>query len=148
MSEQGARPKEIGADVASKIPEKLQESFARVVKAGMKVMFSEQTHSLFIKQLEAEGDIGENIGQGMAGMMLLLFQKSNQKMPPEIIIPAGMYLMMEGVDFLEKITGEEITPDILATASQVFIEMTLDKLGIPKERMDQTLAKAASGAYK
>lgn len=141
------KPADMADEMAATVPKNLQEAFARVVQAGMKVMFSEQTHELLLQQLNQEGEIGDNIGQGMAGMMLLLYQKSNQTMPPEIIVPAGVFLMMQGADFLEKVTQQDLTPAILAQAMQVMIDTLLDKFGVQKDQFYSAVDKAAAGGY-
>jgi hypothetical protein len=142
------KPRDVAAEMARTIPVNFQEPFSRVVKAGMKVMFSEQTHDMMIEELSQEGDLGQRAGQAIAGLMLLLYQKSNQTMPGEVIIPAGTYLLSEAADFIEKITGEEVTPDILADAMQVMIDTLCEKFGIPPENLVAAAEKASAGGYK
>jgi hypothetical protein len=141
-------PRQVADDMAAQVPKNFQEAFARVVKAGMRVMFSDQTHDLMLQQLEQEGDFGENVGKAIAGLMLLLFEKSNKTMPQEVIIPSGVYLLGEGGDFIEKVTGQEITPEVTARAMQVMMDTLMEKFGIDPKRMYEASAKAAQGGYK
>jgi hypothetical protein len=141
-------PAQISADMAGSIPKNFQEAFSRVIKAGMKVMFSDETHELMIEQLQQEGDFAENVGMAVAGLMLILYEKSNQTMPGEVIIPAGTYLLAEGADFMEKVTGEQITPDIMAKAMQVMIDALVKKFGIEPQKLYSAAQKAASGGYR
>jgi hypothetical protein len=140
--------REIADQTAAEIPSNFQEAFSRVVKAGMRVMFSEQTHDLMIDQLSQEGDLAENVGKAIAGLMLLLYQKSNQTMPGEVIIPAGTYLLAEGADFIEKVTGEKITPAVMANAMQVMIDVLMEKFGVDPNRVKSVAQKAAQGGYQ
>lgn len=142
------RPLDVANEMASSIPKNFQEAFGRVVTAGMKVMFSEQTHDMMIEELSQEGDLTQRIGEAIAGLMLLLFEKSNQTMPLEVMVPAGVYLLGQGGDFIEKVTGEEVTPDIVAGAMQVMIEAIATKFGIDPQKLYQASAKAAAGEYK
>lgn len=139
------KPKEIIDQLANDMPKQFEQAFAQVVKAGMKVMFSEETHELMLEQLEAEGDLGENAGKAIAGLMLLLFQQSNGTMPQEVIIPAGTYLLAQGADFMEKVTGETFTADIMATATQVMIDELMKKAGVDPQKFhaaaEQGIAK-------
>lgn len=144
MSNFKGTPREIADDMASQIPTNFQEAFTRVVKAGMKVMFNEQTHDLMIEQLQQEGDFAENVGMAIAGLMLLLYEKSNQTMPMEVIIPAGIYLLGEGGDFIEKVTQQEITPDVSATAIQIMIDTLMEKFGIDPKTVYSAAQKAAA----
>lgn len=141
-------PMEVADGLAEQVPEQFQEAFARVVKAGMQVMFSEETHDMMVTELEKEGDIGENAGKAIAGLMMILFKKSNGTMPQPVIIPAGIYLMMQGADFIEKATGEQFTPEDIGNAIEVFIMEMAGAAGIDPERLRGATEKLAAGGYK
>ena len=142
------RPKDVASDMANSIPSNFQESFSKVITAGMRVMFSEQSHDLMIEQLNQEGDLADNVGKAIAGLMLLLYKKSNETMPGEVIIPAGTYLLAEGADFIEKVTGEEITPAILSSATQVMIEALAEKFGMKPEQLLASVEKLGAGGVQ
>lgn len=141
-----ARPKDIASATADNIPKQFQEAFSRVVKAGMKVMFSDETHELMLDQLEGEGDLAEKVGSAVAGMMIMLYEKSNGTMPGEVIIPAATYLLAQGADFLEQVTGEELTPDIIADASEVMIRQLMQAAGADPDKFTAGLQSAAEQA--
>ena len=143
-----ARPKDLANEMADSVPKNLQEAFTRVVKAGMKVMFSEQTHDLMMQQLSQDGEMPQVLGEGMAGLMLTLYQKSNQTMPAEVIVPAGIYLLAQGADFLETIMGEEIPPEIMADSVEIMTGILMEKFGIKKENFNMAMEKAAAGGYE
>lgn len=144
------KPKDIGEQVAASMPKQFQEAFARVVKAGMKVIFSDETHDDVIELLNKnEGDLGVGLGQQMAGLMGILVQKSNGTMPSEVIIPAGVYLLSKAAEFIEKVTGEEMAPDMVAIAMQTMIDSLLQGAGVDPNQFlsvsEQALAKAKEG---
>lgn len=141
-------PQELMDEIVASVPKNLQEAFVRVVEAGTRVMYSEQTHDMMLEQMNKEGDAAQNIGEGIAGLMMLLYQKSNQTMPTEIIMPAGVYLLGSGADFLEKVLKEKIPPAVLADALQAMIDMLMEKFGIQKDRFYSAVEKAAAGGYK
>lgn len=141
-----AKPKDIGNEIAETLPKQFHEAFARVVKAGMKVIFSPDTHDDVIELIsQNEGNIGEAMGQQIAGLMAMLYQKSNQTMPGEVIVPAGIYLLAEAEEFLESVTGEEITPDVTAVAMQTMIDALMNGFGIDPQKFygasEQALAQ-------
>lgn len=140
------RPNEIAGKMADSIPKEFQQAFVKVVQAGMKVMFSEETHSLMVEQLQAEGDIAQNIGQGIANLMGLLFEKSNGTMPQEVIIPAGIYLISKGSEFIEEVAGQEVTPDIISEATDIFIESMVGASGVDPQKFRQGFEEAATEA--
>jgi len=142
------RPLDVATEMAGNIPTNFQEAFGRVVTAGMRVMFSEETHQFMIDELNQEGDLTQKIGEAIAGLMLLLYEKSNKTMPLEVVVPAGVYLLGQGGDFLEKVTGEEITPDVVAGAMQVMIETIATKFGIDPQKILQASEELASKGGK
>ena len=122
-----------------KMPPELQEAYERVVIAGMKVMFSKESHKLMLDELQKEGPVGQKLGMGIAGLMLLLFKESNQTMPPQVIIPAGINLLSRAADFIRKSEIEKITNADIGEAMEVMISTILQKFGVGPEQMEQML---------
>lgn len=120
-----------------KMPPELQEAYERVVIAGMKVMFSKDTHRIMLKEMQKDGPIPDRLGKGVAGLMLLLFKESNQTMPPQVIIPAGIELMMQAVDFMRKTGMEKITNKDIAGAMQVLMNTIFEKFGVDPTKFEQ-----------
>ena len=121
------------------MPPELQEAYERVVIAGMKVMFSKESHKLMLDELQKEGPLGQKLGMGIAGLMLLLFKESNQTIPPEVIIPAGVNLLSRAADFIRKSKIEKITNANIGDAMEVMISTILQKFGVGPEQMAQML---------
>ena len=122
-----------------KMPPEFQEAYERVVIAGMKVMFSKESHKLMLDELQKEGPIGQKLGMGIAGLMLLLFKESNQTMPPQVIIPAGVELLMQAADFIRNTKMEKITNADIGEAMEVMISTILQKFGVDPEQMGEML---------
>lgn len=120
-----------------KMPPELQEAYERVVIAGMKVMFSKDTHRIMLKEMQKEGPMADRLGKGVAGLMLLLFKESNQTMPPQVIIPAGIELMMQAVDFMRKTGMDKITNKDIGGAMQVLMNTIFEKFGVDPNRFEQ-----------
>ena len=102
---------------------------------------------MMLEQITKEGDIAQNLGEGIAGLMMLLYKKSNESMPTEIIVPAGTYLLGDGADFIQTVAKQKVGPDVLANALQVMIDMLMEKFGIQKDRFYSAVEKAAAGGY-
>ena len=122
-----------------KMPPELQEAYERVVIAGMKVMFSKESHKFMLKELQREGPMDQRLGKGIAGLMLLLVKESNNTIPPEVIIPAGMKLMMEAVDFMRETGLGEPTNAEIGSGMQIMISTILEKFGVAPDKMEQML---------
>ena len=122
-----------------KMPPELQEAYERVVIAGMKVMFSKESHKLMLDEIQKEGPIGQKLGMGIAGLMLLLVKESNNTIPPEVIIPAGVNLLSRAADFIRKSEIEKITNADIGDAMEVMISTILQKFGVEPEQMAEML---------
>jgi predicted DNA-binding protein (UPF0251 family) len=85
--------------------------------------------------------LDQRLGKGIAGLMLLMFKESNATMPPDIIIPAGIKLMMEAVDFLRDSGLEKPTNSDIAGGMEVMISTILEKFGVAPEKMAQMLSQ-------
>lgn len=121
------------------MPPELQEAYERVVIAGMKVMFSKESHKLMLDELQKEGPLGQKLGMGIAGLMLLLIKESNGTIPPEVIIPAGINLLTRAADFIRKSKIEKITNADIGDAMEVMISTILEKFNVDTEQMNQML---------
>tara|TARA_R110000868_G_scaffold99049_2_gene272760 strand:- start:870 stop:1370 length:501 start_codon:yes stop_codon:yes gene_type:complete len=121
------------------VPPELQEAYERVVIAGMKVMYSKESHRMMLKELQKEGPLDQRLGQGVAGLMLLLFKESNETMPPEVIIPAGVQLLMEAVDFMRNTKLANPTNGDIGNGMQIMITIILEKFGVSPDQMEQML---------
>lgn len=121
------------------MPPELQEAYDRVVIAGMKVMFSKESHKLMLDELQKEGPIAQKLGMGIAGLMLLLFKESNETIPPQVIIPAGVNLLSRAADFIRKSGIDTITNTDIGDATELMISTILQKFGVSPEQMEQML---------
>jgi hypothetical protein len=118
-----------------KMPPKLQSAYDRVVLAGMKIMFSEKTNKVVMKQMQGPGPLSERLGMGIAGLMATLFKESNKTIPPAVIIPAGVYLLAQAADFLKKTQIENIDDKAIGVAMQIFVEITIKMFGGDAEKV-------------
>lgn len=122
-----------------KVPPELQEAYERVVIAGMKVMFSKESHQFMLKEIQGQGPVAQKLGMGVAGLVLLLFKESNETIPPEVIIPAGVELIMQAVDFVRQTEMGEITNKDIGDAMEIMIQTVLEKFGVNPAQMEQML---------
>ena len=121
------------------MPPELQEAYERVVIAGMKVMFSKESHRAMLQEIQKPGRMDERLGKGIAGLMLMLFKESNETMPPAVIIPAGVNLLMEAVDFLRKSGLAKPTNADIGGGIEIMMSIILEKFGVAPDKMAQML---------
>lgn len=121
------------------IPPDMQEAYDRVVVAGMKLMFSKETHRIMLKEMQKQGPLSQRLGRGVAGLMLIMVKESNNTMPPQIIIPAGVELLMQAVDFMKKTDMANPTNEEIGQAMQIMITTILEKFGVDPAKFEQML---------
>lgn len=122
-----------------------KQQLQRIVVAGMKIMFSQQSHGMFLKQLQGPGTIDMKLGQGVAGLMALLVKESKNSLPPTLLIPAGMVLLAHAADFLRK-AGQEVTDVDIGNAIKVMVNAVLHAVGIDPEKVAAMGERGLAGA--
>lgn len=130
---------DLSADGVTKqfqVPPQLQKAFEKIVLAGMKVMFDPKTHEMALQELDREGPIEDRLANGITGLMAILWQESNQTMPPQLVVPAATALYMQAVDFVKK-SGEEVTPEQLSGGLIKTISQLLEKFGVEPAKIQQ-----------
>lgn len=131
------------AATASKVPEKYRNAFERVVAAGLRVMYSEQTHDMMTSQLGEDNPPEINVGEGIAKLMAILFREGKGTIPMEAFIPASVVLLSEGLDFAEKAGYLHADAETLAAATKELMSSLMQVLGITPEKIKA--AKAQTG---
>ncbi len=87
------------------VPEKDRATVERVVQAGGKLMFSEQTHKYMLEIVDADGDMAGKLGVGIVQLMMLLHQQTKGKIPLNAWTPAASILLVNAMEFVEKTDG-------------------------------------------
>lgn len=106
----------------------------RIVTAGMKVMFSQQTRKLITAEMQKPGDVASKLGESVAGLMGILLQQSKGSMPLDLVIPAGLVLVAHAADFAHKI-GAEVTDADIGDACEIFIHVILHMSGMSSDKV-------------
>lgn len=119
----------------------------KIVLAGKRVMFSEQSHKMFLEQLDGPGPTDQKLGQGVAGLMGLLWQESRQSLPPELLIPAGMVLVAVAADFLRK-GGMDVSDQEVAGGIEALVTALLKAGGVDPDKMAEIGARGGDAGGK
>lgn len=127
-----------------------REQLERIVAAGKKVMYSEQTHNVIVERLNGPGPMPQKVGAGVAGIITaILVPEAKGALPPELLIPAGLVLVAEAADFLRQ-TGQEMSDADIGNAMQVMVGEILRAAGANPDKVaamgEQGLQKAAAPA--
>lgn len=126
------------------LPPHMVKPFQAVIVAGMKVLFSDQTHQMVMKQMSGAGPLSQKLGDGIARLMSMLFQESHRSIPPQLLIPAGMVLLAHAADFMNK-SGQPVSAQDFGTATQIMVEELLKAFNVdPSKVMANMPGKAGT----
>lgn len=123
------------------LPPEMQDAYARVVAAGMKVLFSKQTHDAMLQQLSAPGDTATKLGQGIAKVIVFLFNESNGTMPQDVIVPAAMILLLKAADFVNQSGKGQVSDEEIGRAMEVLIDSLFEGFGEDRSEFDAALGQ-------
>ncbi len=129
--------------IQAKIPPAMQANFEKVVHAGLTILYSPKLAQQRNAQLANVTDPAQLAGQGAARMVSNLFQQSGKKIPIPLIIPAAMVLAFEFLDLAAKAGKAQITPDLIAKATQAVADAILPLFGATKDKVAQMTAQKA-----
>lgn len=135
MAAEGAPQDELTPESARaqmQLPPDLVKVYERVVDGGLKLMFSEQTREQTLQFMQGAGDPAEKMGEGVAAVMATLFKQSNNTMPPQVIIPAGVELLLHAVDVVKK-SGGQWSQDDTAESMANMVEAIFRQFGTSME---------------
>lgn len=121
-----------------KVPEGREGQLDAMVAAGKKLMFSEALDSSVKELLASDGPVGESLGQGVLGILGIIFEKSGGSIPQDLLVPAGVLLVAEAADYIREL-GRDVSQDDEAEGVAVFVESLLEKAGVTPDQLPQLL---------
>lgn len=127
--------------ITAKVNPKVRKQFDRIVLAGMKLMYADQMEGYLREQI-ASGPPAQAAGQGAAKLLGVLQTKFNGTAPIEAMGPAGVVLVCEALDVLEKLGKAEVTPELVAEAMKEYSAAYLQMLGITREKLEGMMGAA------
>lgn len=136
--------KQIEQGIEDKIPPEMKDAYLRIVVAGMQIMFSKETSQLLDKTLEMPGDPVSNISQGVAKLLVLVYNESKKSpdqegMDVRMAVPAAIALGCQALDYAEHTKGLKMTPEMAAQMTKETMSATLKAFGITDDQVNQTI---------
>lgn len=132
---------EIRQGLRENVPPPMREAYEKVVTAGMKIMFDKSTHYLLLEQMEAEGEVSDKLAEGVATLMAMMLKNTKGAFPQQLIIPAGIELMLHAADFIAQGGGETITANDMGEAIQKFVFKLFEGTGVKPEALMASVGK-------
>lgn len=133
------------AALLQRVDKRLVPLVEKVVAAGQKVMYSEQTRELVVQELQQAKD-PEAIGSAVAKLAAVLMNQSKGTIPPQVLFPAAMLLLLEALQFLEEAGAIEASPEMVAQCSQALGSAFLQAMGVTPEKLQGMIGQGGQGA--
>lgn len=123
-SDSGITPESIKSKM--RVPPQFKDAYERVVVAGMKIMFDQSTHAFAMKRVQqGEGSVGQRLGNAVAGLLSLILEKGKGGIPPQVVVPAGITLLVSAADFMNRSGIEAVPAKEVGVATEVMIDDVL-----------------------
>lgn len=119
-----------------------QDAYTRILAAGLKFAFDKKSHSSIIEGLDKSKDPVHDIAVGTVGLLLLMHKQSGDTMPVPPMVPAGMMLVLHGLDYIEQTKNIKIGNAEIDTATKLFIQTLSPKIGLTPDKMQEATDKA------
>lgn len=133
-------------DVGQFVPPELRDTVDRVAAAGMKFMYSPQAREEVQKAVQADMPMAQKLANNVAGLMLILDQKSQGGIPVEAVFPAAVQLLGEAAEVMQA-AGQEVSQmDFNDAARMVFVILGKKMGGTDDEIMGAAQAVVSARA--
>lgn len=132
--------------IEAKVKPADQEAFQRIVLAGMKVMFSPSTHGMMVKTLQSGASPVQAVASGVASLLGILYRESKNKAPIGTLLMAAPIFMAHALEYMEKTSGLDVTPDLIAETTEATMQLCLQKFGISKEHLMRATQQASQAS--
>jgi hypothetical protein len=130
--------KKIRDGVESSVPAELKDDYLKIVVAGMKLMYSEQTNKMSLMALtRAAGKVGpyRATALGVVALLGIIYRESKGKMSTPAAFPAAIVLLCYALEFLERTANLEVNEQNFALMTQMVTLGTMKMFNITKENL-------------
>ena len=134
----------VEAKVESTVKPNMKAAYNRIIAGGLKFAFDPKAHGTVVQGLDKSVDPVHDVAVGVVGILILMSKKAQGTMPTEAMVPAGLVLVLHGLDYLEQTGRMQITNTEVDDATQTYITNLQPKIGLNEKVMGQ----AVSGAQK
>lgn len=125
-----------------------KQKLERVQKIGLaaqKVLYGEKTRAHFAKMIKGQ-DAAVEASDIAVGIMLILIAESQMKIDPTVIIPAGVAVMGEILDYIAKVTDDPTDEGQVEDAIEMFVNKMMEAVGGGQPQQPMQPQQPAQGA--
>lgn len=132
-------------ELREKLPENRRGDLDRIITAGQRIMYAKQTRQMVARELDADVPMDKKLAYAAAGLVLLVSQESKGTMPPDMLLPAGAWLVLEAADLVLK-TGREVVQQDLRDGIDQMVALVMMKAGAKQDDVMRALGGEAGQA--
>lgn len=120
-----------------------EDAFKRVVMAGKRILYGKETQKMVNEFLETEAPVAEQLGAGIANLVIMIDNQAQGNIPKEVIVPAATVLLFDAADFLKQ-SGQTITVQDIGAAYEIMFYNLFSGYGVPPEQLDMIMDEVAA----
>lgn len=132
--------KQVEAQIEQRLRAGVRDNYMKIVVAGMKAAMSGGDKSI-LAQMRGSKDVVRDAVEGAIGLVGTLRRAAKGVMPVDALIPAAMTLMLEALDYAERVGMITLGKDTIDQATQLFIETLLPRLGMTPQKLGQVTSQ-------
>lgn len=125
--------------IEERVPPAQHTNYMKIVGAGMKVALDKNSN-LMGKLAESQDPVHELV-PGVVGILGVLRRQSQGTMPIGAMIPAGMTLVLQGLNYLEKTGHIQVTNEIVNQATHDYTDTVMARLKVTPDKVQQMIGK-------
>lgn len=119
---------------------KYLDAYKRIVNAGMRVGLKGGPNSL-VASLKQSQDPVSDCAKGAVNLVLMLYRQSRYTMPPQAIPPAATTLMLEALDFAERLGKVQVDAAVMERATHIFTNQLMAGFRVTPDQLHQLAGK-------
>jgi hypothetical protein len=128
--------------IESKLTPENRGAYNKVVVAGLHIALDKGPNGYMAQLIKSPDPIGD-CAKGAVALVLIMRKEAKGVMPMQAGIPAGVTLMLHGLDFIDHAGIVKIGENELARATTLFANQMFHKLGITPRMLQNASSKVS-----
>ena len=141
----------IETNMESKVKPDMMEMYNGIIVASMTILYDAKTRQFIKQRMSASPDMAKNAANGVADLIMMVYQNSGQDKIPERAQPyfdaavaACVPLMCQVLDMAEQIGAVKVNPKLIDQATQLTYKETMRRFGVSEQMVRDFVAKGGS----
>jgi hypothetical protein len=114
----------------------VQQDYKKIVVAGLHIALANGPRSFMAKLLHSRDPIGD-CARSAAALVMIMRRQSRGVMPIKAMVPAGLTLMLHGLDFIDRAKIMKVAEPQLDQATRIYTNEIFHKLGITTQMIER-----------